>query len=72
MKSKRIIKTELNKQIKELNKIIECNHNFYPYGLGYKCRVCDYYTGLNSHLNAVVKKEYNAYCNAINNMAKAI
>jgi hypothetical protein len=44
------------RKIKESFKIIECDHKFYAYGLGYKCD-CGVYTGTNSELNSIIKRE---------------
>ena len=32
------------------------NHNFEKYGLGYKCSICDLYTGTNTNINKEIRK----------------
>ena len=34
-----------------------CDHNWQEYGHGYKCTLCDYYTGLNEDVNRLINKD---------------
>ena len=40
----------------ELIKQIGCDHEFYAYGLGYKCDKCKLYTGTWSEINDIINK----------------
>ncbi len=44
----------IREQLKEIN----CNHKWWDHGsgLGYRCKECGYYTGLDDTLNKLIKK----------------
>ena len=45
------IKKQNNRVIENLQKQIDCNHIWKEHGLGFVCKKCSYYTGLNHKLN---------------------
>ena len=43
-----------SKMIKSLQAEMECSHKWERHGFGFKCCLCDRYTGLNSELNKLI------------------
>lgn len=43
-------------QIKQLLLQNNCDHAWNEFGMGFYCKKCDFYTGLNSYLNALITK----------------
>jgi hypothetical protein len=51
-----LIKTRNERLINSLQKEINCVHTWNPYGMGYQCEHCNFYTGLNTELNQLIKQ----------------
>ena len=43
--------------IKRKLKKAACRHQWKKFGYGYICRHCEYYTGMNTELNRIIRKE---------------
>ena len=59
MTSSEYIKAECEQVIVPYRKKAKCKHEWIKHGYGYLCRKCEYYTGLCSILNGLIKKELN-------------
>lgn len=54
-KSDRLIAIRLRNRICELKIIISCNHEWTAYGGGYKCNICDHFTGGHEQINHAIE-----------------
>lgn len=39
------------------HKVLNCDHVWVKYGLGYTCDLCGHYTGTNTALNTLISRE---------------
>lgn len=63
--SKEIINQQLIRNLTEIQVQLHCDHVWIPYGYGYSCDKCKYYTGLNKELNMTIGQEIGSSQNSL-------
>jgi len=57
-KVEQFIASRCKETITKYQKQMDCKHVWYIHGHGYKCDGCDFYTGMNTELNAMVEEQF--------------